>query len=576
MEQIRNDMKGSKRLFSGDTEMSHLRNDDVTEASVVSADTTVPSLRSRNGDTQTLTILRRPSSVAPQARRASTAVNNRVSSIARGKQRAGSSPRKPSGTVGRPSHTSRPSEDYTRELSQDFTRMSIEASRQMLDQFPAPPTSGPSAPPVRLVSASTSTAPASPVKPSPGLLAPPSVPAYPSSSLRAGRNEDLTRFVSSSTASGTTLTTGSAESFVKHAGPKQPTQMNITQIKPSDIGQLPDRVGKMVFDRVMMRWVKATALATAGMSEADAPISAGSGLGASVAARSVAPGDLSIDQDNESEDPFRDIESLREDDSEQQTEGGSDGGGDGDEDSMAMEKSRLEEVLSDVDEEEAELLSFSTDGPSQDFVHEQDLPPADGGEQGIDSSYTDSDVSERDTGEEETGSTVPTATLDLRLEERGTGTGAGIGIEDESMAEPAYADTPPRYLTAAPRGPSAVTATPNLPSRSASGVTPVPRSALKSASITPVSALKDPNRSKMKTPANRIGHRRSVSFSDGKHDGPILGIGRNVPSPEVSRIGDDDSPLASGSRLGESAVLIPSARSKRIADMLGDLENTGG
>lgn len=565
MEQIRNDMKGSKRVFSSDTEVSQLRNDDATEASVLSADNTVPSLRSRNGDTQTLASLRRPSNIPLQGRRTSLALNNRLSSISRGKQRAGSSPRKAS--TARPSHASRPSLDRTRDLTEDLSRMSIDASRAMLAQFPAPPTSAPTAPPVRLVSASTSTAPPSPIKPSPGHLAPPTVPAYPSSSLRSGRNEDLTRFVSSSTASGTTLTVGSAESFVKHAGPKQQSaQLHIMQIKPSDVGQLPDRVGKMVFDRVMMRWVKATALATAGITGVDPP--AGAGLGPSLSALEQVDGN---EPGNESEDPFRDIESLREDDTAPHTEGGSDE--QDEEDWMVLEKSRIEEVLSDVDEEEAELTSFSTDGPSQDYIHEQNLP-MDQGEPIEDSSFTESEAAserEQDTGD--TGGTIPTATLDLQLERQAAG--AGVGIVDDPTSEPAYADTPPKYLIAAPRGPSASIATPKPSNRSASGVNSVPRSVLKSASITPVSALKDPNRSKMHTPASRIGHRRSVSFSDGKRDGPIMGIGRNVPTPDGSAIGDGDSPLASGSRLGESAVLVPSARSKRIADMLENLESTG-
>ncbi|RPD73949.1 hypothetical protein L226DRAFT_91508 [Lentinus tigrinus ALCF2SS1-7] len=571
MEQIRNDMKGSKRLFSGDTEVSQLRSDDITEASVVSADITVPSLRSRNGDTNTLNGLRRPSAAIPQGRRMSGAVGNRISSVSRGKQRAAASPRKAS--IARPTHSTRPSEDLTRELTGSFTRMSLETSR-MLAQFPTPPASTAAvsaAPPVRLVSASTSTAPPSPVKPSPGLLAPPTasgaVPAYPSSSLRAGRNEDLTRFVSSSTASGTTLTAGSAESFVKHAGPKQSTQMNIMQIKPSDVGELPDRVGKMVFDRVMMRWVKATALATAGMTETDAH--AGNGLGASVASRAGAEAEPDIDRGEESEDPFRDIESLREDDSEHHTEAGSDGHvEDEDEDSMALEKSRIEEIFSEVeDAEEAELTSFSTDGPSQDIIHDVH---AHAGEP-VDTSFTDSDASASDDErEEETGSTVPTTTLDLPLERPDT----DPALADESLVEPAYADTPPRFLASArPTGPSAVAATPLQASRSASGMTPAPRSALKSTSITPVSALKG---HKMQTPANRIGHRRSVSFSDGKHDGPILGIGRNVPTPDGSAVDEEDSPLASGSRAGDrnSAVLVQSARSKRIANMLDDLEMT--
>ncbi|KAI1789389.1 hypothetical protein LXA43DRAFT_892958 [Ganoderma leucocontextum] len=553
MAQIRNDMKGSKRLFSGDTEASHLRNDDVTEASsIVSADLTVPSLRSRNGDSNAHARLRRPSEALSQSRRPSTAVPSRVSSVSRGKQRAGSSPRssprKPS-TV-RPTHSTRPSGDLTRELSEDLAHMSIGETSRMLSQFPAPPASGPLPPPVRLVTASTSTAPGSPVKPSPGNLAPPTVPAYPSSSVRVGRNEDLTRFVSSSTASGTTLTTGSADSFVKHAGPKQ-----MLQITPHDVGALPDRVGKMVFDRVMMRWVKATALATAGMPELE------------VLARNEEE-----DQDNESEDPFRDIESLREEESDERVENGDEESRAVQEgDSMALEKSRIEEVLDEEveDEEEAELTSFSTDGPSHDFT--QDVPIDD--VEDVDTSYTESDISHD--REEGTGSTIPTATLDLQLD----GPDVGTGIDDESTAEPAFADTPPRFIAAAPC--SATSVTPDPLSRinvgpNVAANTPAPRSVLKSASATPMSALKDPNRARMQTPANKIGHRRSVSFSDGKRDGPIVGIGRNIPTPDGSAIGEEVSPLASGSRTEDrgSAVLVQSARSKRIAEMLGDLEST--
>ena len=564
-------MKGSKRLFSGDTEASHLRNDDATEASsIVSADVTVPSLRSRNGDTNTLTRLRNLGEASSQSRRVSGAAHGRVSSVSRGKARAGSSPRasprKPSSM--RHTHSTRPSEDLTRELSEDMTRMSIRETSRMLSEFPAPPTSGPFAPPVRLVSASPSIAPRSPMKESPGHLAPPTVPAYPSSSVRAGRNEDLTRFVSSSTASGTTLTAGSAESFVKHAGPKQPMQ-----ITPNDVGALPDRVGKMVFDRVMMRWVKATALATAGMSEAE--VRAGAGVGAGAAMTVGVDPDVDLDQDNDSEDPFRDIESLREEGSDDQGASGDGAQALDEETSMALEKSRIEDASEEEteDEEEAELTSFSTDGPSQDFI--QDLEIDEEGQE-ADMSYTESDISHDREGY--TGSTVPTATLDLPLDRPGV----GVGIDDESTAEPAFADTPPRFIAAAPRSLATTTKTPNLPhhaDQANHGIadTPLPRPALKSTSATPISALKDPNRGRMQTPANKSGHRRSVSFSDGKHDGPIAGIGRNIPTPDGSAIGEEDSPLASGSRASDrtSAVLVPSARSKRIANMLGALEDSG-
>ena len=574
MAQIRNDMKGSKRLFSGDTEASHLRNDDVTEASsIVSADLTVPSLRSRNGDSGAHTRMRRPSEAVSQSRRPSMAVPSRVSSVSRGKQRVGSSPRssprKPS--IVRSTHSARPSEDLTHELSEELTRMSISETSRMLSQFPVPPVPCSLPPPVRLVTASTSTAPGSPVKPSPGHLAPPTVPAYPSSSLRAGRNEDLTRFVSSSTASGTTLTTGSADSFVKHAGPKQ-----MVQITPDDVGALlADRVGKMVFDRVMMRWVKATALATAGIPEEEVCAAGESaGVGSTVGMSAVR--DRDEDQDNESEDPFRDIESLREEESDERLENGDEDGQAIDEgDSMALEKSRIEEVLDEEveDEEEAELTSFSTDGPSHDFA--QDVPINDT-EEDVDMSYTESDFSHD--REESTGSTIPTATLDLPLDRPGVG--VGIGVDDEFTVEPAFEDTPPRFIAATPHSASSATsdALNRINGRSNGATsTPAPRSVLKSASATPVSALRDPNRARTQTPANKSGHRRSVSFSDGKREGPIVGIGRNIPTPDASAIGEEDSPLASGSHTEDrnSAVLVPSARSRRIAEMLGDLESTG-
>ncbi|KAH9846436.1 hypothetical protein C2E23DRAFT_890881 [Lenzites betulinus] len=545
MAQIRSDMKGSKRLFSGDTEASHMRTDDATESSVLSADNTVPSLRTRGGDFALQSRPRQPSTAQSQMRRVSAA-NARISSVSRGKQREKvatsprNSPRRP-----RPSAAAA---DVSKDLAEDFTRMSLESSR-MLAQFPAPP--------VRLVSASTSTAPPSPIKPSPGLLAPPSVdgPAYPTSSLRTGRNADLTRFVSSSTASGTTVTVGSAESFVKHPGPKQ-----FINIAPRDVPLLSDRVGKMVLDRTTMRWVKATALATAGMSEVDDHVT------------------QEFDDENDSEDPFRDIESLREDDSG--TQGVPHGADqqDAQEDSMYLDGEmdaqggRFEEADrgSEVeDAEEAELTSFSTDGPSQDYI--QDGPADDEGLMNEYSGFTDDTAPDEDG--EGTEGMVPTATIDLPLEQQGV---QGQPF-DEHTAEPAFDDTLPQFLVpvARPSQHASLTTTPNPPTRSSSSEmapTPAPRSALKSASITPVSALKDPSRGRMYTPANKLGHRRSVSFSDGKREGPIVGIGRNIPTPEVSAT---DSPLAAGSRIGDKAgsSAAMSARSKRIANMLDNLEN---
>ena len=78
------------------------------------------------------------------------------------------------------------------------------------------------------------------------------------------------------------MTVDSAASFVKHPGPKV---MHMTRITPNDVAHLPDRVGKMVFDRSQMKWVRA-------------PDASGGTHSA-----------------HDSEDPFRDIESLRGDDS---------------------------------------------------------------------------------------------------------------------------------------------------------------------------------------------------------------------------------------------------------------------
>ena len=64
-----------------------------------------------------------------------------------------------------------------------------------------------------------------------------------------------------------------------------------------------------------------------------------------------------------------------------------------------------------------------------------------------------------------------------------------------------------------------------------------------------------------------------VSFSDGKRDGPIAGLGRNLPTPDGS-VDIDPGSLSDSSSSGPSNALIPSARSKRIADMLEDLEDT--
>lgn len=332
-------------------------------------------------------------------------------------------------------------------------------------------------------------------------------PPHPPSSIRSGANEDLNRFVSSSTTTATTLTSGSAGSFIKHAGPRQ-----LRRIGPEDvIGALSDKVGQMVLDRQKMKWVKDTALAS------------------STTAREQ-------EEDEESEDPFRDFESLRDEDSTHPSEQEESG-------------SRIEEIVEDADDpEEALLNSFSFDDSSAAICpvmtgvsrrHEENAEDS----AVIDDPLTDSDESLEEFADY-TGQQHEEITDDISLRE--------------------FPAPPPRsnavFGTPLPFRPSTTTST---------GATPFPSAGrsdtVKSHSVTPVSALKDPNRSK--TPAG-LRHRRSVSFSDGKRDGPIRGLNAKIAGLADSESGNE--------RFGEGGtgnLFEPSARSRRIAGMLDHLQD---
>jgi len=339
------------------------------------------------------------------------------------------------------------------------------------------------------------------------------VPSYPPSSTRSGPNEDLNRFVSSSTVTGTTLTSGSAGSFVKHAGPKQ-----MRRIGPEDVvGALSDKVGQMVLDRQTMKWVKDSALA------------------ASTTTRER-------EEDEESEDPFRDIESLRDEDSTHPSE------------REEESESRIEEIVEDVDDpEEAVLNSFSFDDSSAAICPVMTGIPRpddeDSEDSGIvvDDPLTDSDESLEEEFADYTGEQHEEITDDVSLRE--------------------FPAPPPRsnpvFSTPLPLRPSTITST---------GATPFPSAersgTVKSNSVTPVSALKDPNRSKI--PAS-LKHRRSVSFSDGKRDGPIRGLNGGVAEVSDSESGNENMGRSSAGNLFE-----PSVRSKRIAGMLDDLQDNCG
>ena len=262
----------------------------------------------------------------------------------------------------------------------------------------------------------------------------------------------------------------------------------------------------MVFDKVMMRWVKATVMESPRIPE-------GRGGG-------------SAEIDAESEDPFRDIESLREDSLV----------GDGIEEraSPLMDNSDVDEV---VDEEEMELTSFSFDGPS----HTR-MPAA-----SLSDDTTDSD-NDDDNDDDVMEITDLSASLSL------------VGAP-ESTSDPASSDEEPYHEHAL----AVVKSTPG-PSREVSVPTPI-RSVLKNTVASPAVTFADPVIDSHCTPASKSGHRRSVSFSDGKREGPIRGLGRST------HVDSSDNALT-GQFLDGDSPFEPSARSKRIGEMLDGLEST--
>lgn len=528
MAKIRDDVKSSKRSFSVDTEASQMiRNEPDCEGSAHQFN--VPDDNSFAYEHDTEIITENLDKYVVPSSHTTTTMNTRMRD----------------GSVQRYLPKADSDDEVVKGLSRSLSQVSLD-SQGPLTQFPVPPvgvlvTSPPTAPP----------SPASTVNPQadPARLAPVGTsPAYPSSSIRSGRNEDLNRFVSSSTTSGTTLTAGSAASFVKHPGPKQ-----MTHIAPSDVPTLPERVGKMVFDKLLMKWVKASVAEDAHDDEVV---------------------DAILDGEADSEDPFRDIESLREEDSSGRGRSPGQQGEDGEgEMSMELDKSSIREIPIESeeekqDEEEANLTSFSFDGLSLEVV------PATGSQQydPLDDSESEDEQSDDETDTTEQPSDLIRPMEDSYLVEEGE-EGAHSQVIERVILDSPIRDPEVNKGLSTPRPPSQTVL--NAP-------TPIARSAMKSNSVTPVSALKDPSRSRVQTPLNRLAHRRSVSFSDGKREGPILGVGRNAPTPDTTTTTatetDDDSevPIDVITANARSEPALPSARSKRIADMLEDLEDSGG
>ena len=285
---------------------------------------------------------------------------------------------------------------------------------------------------------------------------------------------------------------------MKHPGPAQ-----ITRIGPEDVPALPERVGRMVFDKVMMRWVKATAVEQPRTSE-------GGGGG-------------SAEIDAESEDPFRDIESLREDSLA--------GDGPGEQASPSTNNSDVDDV---GDEEEMELTSFSFDGPPHGRM---------GASVSDEDDTTDSDSDEEDVTD------ISTLSASLSLDGRPEVAFDQDSSDEETHHEGALA---------------VVKSTPGL-SREVSVPTPI-RSALKGAIVSQAVSFVDPATSCDGTPASKPGPRRSVSFSDGKREGPIKGLGRSTHA-------ESNESESIGQVLVGGLTFEPSARSKRIGEMLDGLQS---
>ncbi|KAG6828283.1 hypothetical protein H0H92_008493 [Tricholoma furcatifolium] len=530
MAQIKNDMKGQKRVFSGDTETSYFTSNDEEK-----------SVSPHVGRMNSVRV------VLPDGKENHREANHRRTPSNRSAKSNSSSKHKPSPKRG---HRAQPQPDADA-LAEEVFRLSLQDRRSFSDGslHSSQPSSARRTSSSRTVSLSSR--PPSTPSTAPSSLVP---PAYPLSSVR---NDDLNRFVSSSTASGgTTLTAGSVPSFVKHAGPA-----HIRTIAPTDMPPVPEVYKGMYFDKVMMKWVKNTAKATQTQ-------------------------DQSHVTEELSEDPFGDIESLKDESrvGREEAEAEVEAEGEGDvshlQDHHQHEMSRIEEEQSEMeDEEEMELNSFSTDDPSAHIVEVMT-----GVDTYDDGATTDSD-DEADPGVAAFNFNFAYDDLLHRDHEHES----FLSMSSPASMDPPDLPPPREHEPIATAG--AVTATPLRPTTTVTVTTttmtmtpgPAIRSALKSntattAGTTPVSAMK----SRYQTPLHRS-HRRSVSFSDGKREGPIQGLlgdstgATTDGEPEGYEMSSQEAVLGVGSRESASASasasgIVQSARSKRIAQMMEALE----
>ncbi|KAG9121212.1 hypothetical protein FRC07_002930, partial [Ceratobasidium sp. 392] len=332
-------------------------------------------------------------------------------------------------------------------------------------------------------------------------------PQHPSTSPA---REDMSRFVSSSTAY-TKTTTCSAESFVKHPGPPASllshSGSGVRQIAPTDLPAeaLPDRIGKMVYDREAMRW-----------------------------RQEVVDGNWS----EGSEDPFKDFDSFL---------SGAEADRSDDEGSAPMEEDDEQE------HEQEELVEQAAD---------DDTPHFDATLEPVGLSVVEELPESGFEFDSETIGGQSTVIAESPPNVKADITSLPQPSEPTPIAQPAPLSIPKRRLPELDVDTSGYeTTTSRMPLRPAlksASSTPAPSAPpSRQSTVDPITPMPDPAK-----------NRRSVSFSDGRTTGKIRGLVAREESESESM-----SEVTSLTLTPPQSDYSPSSRMRRIGNLLDELED---
>lgn len=407
---------------------------------------------------------------------------------------------------------------------------------------------------------------------------------------------DLSRFVSSSTTGNnhTSSSWASAGTGVKHPGPAVAGGAGVRTIKPEEIEPI-TRVGKMVYDPVGMRW-------TRGRREPEFVEEDGT---------QPEDGDGEDDGDEEqedlSEDPFRDIESLRDGtgeldsmrDAESETDGEDDERSNGTADNDLVDEEEEDDgfdfTAEDYQQEPPanqprDYLTGNSDGESEQDEQYDEEPSA--SRRPVFDDRDDSEVERSQDEQDENPHPDNTSRSDLQRnferpwDEPSVVYDNGQSLDFDATPRPSRHRQPPVSATTTPRPiliPSQSTPQPfpypnprGRPTIPAQRQPPnPPRSVLKQ---TPSgSGVNSVFRGAPVTPyGSGKGHRRSVSFSDGKTYGKIRGLGaerKDDGGTDEEAVGEgaNGNHLEARRTVDKSVSLAPSVRTKRIAGLLDAL-----